>query len=255
MLAKEALARAVRIVLVEPSHPGNIGSVARAMKTMNLRDLVLVSPELYPDPRATWRAMGGADVLERARVVDDVRSAVEGCTLAMGTSVRHRSIPWPVLEPRDAAIEVLNEARRPGGRTAIIFGRESTGLRSEELNLCQLHLRIPASAEYGSLNVAMAVQVVCYELFVAADVADRHGAPRAALEWDRPPASLEDLEALYRHLEQTLIALGFHDPENPRQLMARLRRLASRIRPDATEVGILRGILSVIQKRIGRSEG
>ncbi len=249
MVAKDVLAGGVRIVLVEPSHPGNIGAVARAMKTMGLSDLVLVNPELFPDPRARWRAMGGVDILERAQVLGDLMSAVEDCSLVIGTSARHLSIPWPVLEPHHAAQEVLSEATRAGGRTAIVFGREASGLRTEELNLCQWHLRIPASPQYGSLNIAMAVQVVCYELFVAADTASRSD-PDGEPEWDRPPASIKELEALYSHLEETLTELGFHDPDNPRQVMARLRRLASRIRPDTTEVAILRGILSAVQGMI-----
>ena len=249
MVAKDVLAGGVRIVLVEPSHPGNIGAVARAMKTMGLSDLVLVNPELFPDPRARWRAMGGADILERAQVLGDLMSAEEECSLVIGASARHLSIPWPVLEPHQAAQEVLSEATRASGRTAIVFGRESRGLTTEELNLCQWHLRIPASPEYASLNVAMAVQVVCYELFVAAEAASQSD-PDGEPEWDRPPATIKELEALYSHLEETLTELGFHDPDHPRQVMARLRRLASRIRPDTTEVGILRGVLSAVQRMI-----
>ena len=263
MLAKDVLARSVRVVLVEPSHPGNIGAVARAMKTTGIEDLVLVNPELFPDPRARWRAMGGADLLEVARVVSTLEGAIEDCTLALGTSARHTSIPWPVLGPRAAAQEVLKEGVRPGGRTAIVFGREATGLRTRELNLCQRHLRIPANPEYSSLNIAMAVQVVCYEIFVAAEqhVAAPSGSEAHTLsqskggsrvvadEWDRPPASIKDIEAFYGHLEETLTELGFHDRDNPRQLMTRLRRLVSRVRPDDKEISILRGILSAILRR------
>ena len=272
MLAKHVLARSVRVVLVEPSHPGNIGAVARAMKTTGIEDLVLVNPELFPDPRARWRAMGGADLLEVARVVSTLEGAIEDCTLALGTSARHTSIPWPVLGPRAAAQEVLKEGVRSGGRTAIVFGREATGLRTRELNLCQRHLRIPANPEYSSLNIAMAVQVVCYEIFVAAEqhVAAPSGSEAHTLsrskerapgaepvggsrampdEWDRPPASIKDIEAFYGHLEETLTELGFHDRDNPRQLMTRLRRLVSRVRPDDKEISILRGILSAVLRR------
>lgn len=256
MVAKDVLGRSIRIVLVEPSHPGNIGAVARAMKTTAIEDLTLVNPELYPDPRARWRAMGGADVLARARVADTLEHAVEDCTLVVAASARQASVPWPCLAPREAAEEVLNEGSRPGGRAAVVFGREATGLTTVELNLCQLQLRIPANPEYGSFNIAMAVQIVCYEIFIAAQARGASNAPASSAPkgpgdgaWDRPGASIGEIEGFYAHLEQTLAELGVYDPTNPRKLMARIRRLVSRVRPDQTEVAILRGILSAIQRR------
>jgi tRNA (cytidine32/uridine32-2'-O)-methyltransferase len=226
----------IRIVLVETSHPGNIGGAARAMKTMGLSDLVLVNPQRYPDPQAQWRAAGAQDVLESARVCVDLDEAIEGCHWVVGTSTRSRRIPWPVLSAEEVARQAVERA---GSSIAILFGRETNGLSNEELQRCHCHLQIPAAPDYPSLNLAMAVQVVCYELQkLAGDVGDAVGA------WDRPTATVGQIDGLITHLEEVLGASGFLDPANPGQTMTRLRRLFSRTEPDVTEVQILRGILT-----------
>lgn len=235
----------VRIVLVETTHPGNIGAAARAMKNMGLSRLVLVNPLDFPNEKALWRAASASDVVETATVAGSVGEAISGCHLVIGTSARDRRIPWPLLEPRECGEKVVNEAAA-GAEVAILFGREARGLKNEELQACHYHVNIPTAEAYSSLNLAMAVQVIAYEILLAG----RSGPPATA--WDMDYASAESVEHLVDHLERTLVEVGFHDPENPRQLMTRLRRLLNRVRLDTMEVNILRGFLAAIEKKIKR---
>jgi tRNA (cytidine32/uridine32-2'-O)-methyltransferase len=241
----------IRIVLVEPSHPGNIGAVARAMKNMGLSRLVLVSPEQFPDPQATWRAVSATDVLESATVVDTLDEAIHDCGFVVASSAKEQRIPWPVMDARQAVVEIDTASER--GEVAILFGREDNGLANEELQRCNLHLAIPTSAAYSSLNLAMAVQIVAYEIHLRAraQVADSAALPGPLdADWDAPPATQEDMERFFVHLEETLSQVGFLNPAAPRQLMPRLRRLYSRLCLDAMELNILRGMLTETQKRI-----
>jgi TrmH family RNA methyltransferase len=241
----------INIVLVQPSHPGNIGAVARAMKNMGLQRLTLVSPERFPDPEATWRAVSAADVLERAHIASSLDEAIGSAGLVVGASAKERRIPWPVLDARRAAADIAASSHR--GEVAVLFGREDNGLSNDELQRCNLHLAIPTGSSYSSLNLAMAVQIVCYELHMAAagvalpEQADAH--------WDAPPATQENMQRFYAHLEETLVQIGFLNPAAPRQLMPRLRRLYGRLRLDEMELNILRGILTETQKRTGPAAG
>ncbi|HKI74892.1 MAG TPA: RNA methyltransferase [Pseudomonadales bacterium] len=232
----------VRIVLVETTHPGNIGASARAMKNMGLSRLVLVSPHDFPNDTARFRAVSAADIVDNATVVDSLDAAIEGCHLVIGTSARDRRIPWPLLDPKGCGEKVIAE-RTDRSEIAILFGRESRGLKNEELQKCHFHVNIPTAKAYSSLNLAMAVQVVCYEI-LQASLAGM--APQA---WDIEYATAEAVEHLFQHLEQTLIDVDFHDPENPRQLMTRLRRMFNRIRMDEMEVNMLRGFLTAVNKK------
>jgi tRNA (cytidine32/uridine32-2'-O)-methyltransferase len=232
----------IRIVLMQPSHPGNIGGAARAMKTMGVSDLRIVRPERYPDPQAEWRAAGALDVLDAARVESDLDAAIGDCGLVIGTSTRNRRIPWPVSAPREAAETICAE---PGDTPiAILFGREISGLTNEELQRCRLHLQIDANPDYASLNLAMAVQVVCYEIRMAC-----LGTLDGDRNWDREAATDRDLEGLFGHLETVLDELNYFDPANPGKVMTRFRRLFMRQRLDETEVKMLRGLLSHIQHK------
>ncbi|MEM8766498.1 MAG: RNA methyltransferase [Pseudomonadota bacterium] len=231
----------VRVILVEPSHPGNIGGAARAMKTMGLHDLALVNPTRFPDPQAEWRAAGAQDVLETVEVFDSLEAAIADRQWIIGTSTRVRRIPWPLKQAEEAAAALIE--RLPEQKLAILFGRETSGLTNEELQKCHCHLVIPANPEYPSLNLAMAVQVVCYELFRQLENSSLD--PR---EWDRAPATAEELEALIEHFESVLVAAEFLDPANPGQTMTRLRRLLTRVTPDETEVQMLRGMLKQLSK-------
>lgn len=241
----------IRIVLVNTSHPGNIGAVARAMKNMGLNRLYLVEPKQYPDEQATWRAASAADVLEGAVVTTTLEEAVADCQFVVGTSARGRRIPWPLQDPRSCAARMADASATE--QVAVLFGREDRGLTNDELKVCNLHLNIPTSADYSSLNLAMAVQVVCYELRMLLDV-ERLPATEDS-DWDTPFATRENMERYYEHLEQALVDIEFLDPAAPRQLMVRLRRLYSRVRLDEMELNILRGILTETQKWVRRARG
>lgn len=242
----------IRVVLVNSAHPGNIGGAARALKNMGLSQLVLVQPREFPAANAIWRAAGAAELLDNAIVVDTLQEAVANCGLVVATSARERRIPWPLLTPRQCGEKaVIEAATHP---VALVFGREDRGLTNEELQACNFHVHIPANADYSSLNLATAVQVLAYEVRVAALELERGGALNYT-EWDRPPAKAADMELYFEHLQQALGELGFIDPNKPRQTMTRLRRLFSRVRPDDMELGILRGMLTAIQNHIYRAGG
>jgi TrmH family RNA methyltransferase len=236
----------IRIVLVGTTHPGNIGSSARAMKVMGLEQLWLVAPEHFPDATATALASGADDVLARARVVGTLEEAVADCRLVIGTSARLRSLPWPLQTPREAAEQL--RANPPGGPIALVFGREASGLSNQEMQLCQRMVHVPTSMEYGSLNLAMAVQILCYEMRMAA--LEGQGVSQVP---DSPPARAEDLERLFVHMQDVLEKAGFLNPKSPRHLMARLRRLYMRAGLDENEVKILRGILTAYEHVPGRT--
>lgn len=248
----------IRIVLVQTSHPGNIGATARAMKNMGLEKLVLVNPKDFPSGVALGRAASALDILDKAEVVENLEDAIANCGLVIGTSARSRSIPWPVVDPGECAEKLV--AASAQNDVALVFGREDRGLSNDELQLCHFHVQIPTNEEYSSLNVASAVIVLCYEIrkaFLQA-AEGKPGNSEAGkdiesdeLNWDQPLATVADVEALLAHLESVLIKLDFHDPENPRQLMSRLRRLCTRIRPDSMEINILRGFLSATEGQLG----
>jgi tRNA (cytidine32/uridine32-2'-O)-methyltransferase len=229
----------VRIVLVGTTHPGNIGAAARAMRTMGLDRLSLVAPREFPSPEATARAAGAESILARAQVCTDLGAALAECRYVVGASARLRALAWPELSPREAAARLLTESRQ--GEVAVVFGRESSGLSNDELARCQALLHIPADPGYSSLNLAMAVQVVAYELRLSL-----LGDSPPAAERAEPLASAAELEHFYAHLERTLIDAGFLNPGNPRHLMLRLRRLFSRALLEKNEVRILRGILTAL---------
>jgi len=233
----------IRVALLQTSHPGNIGSAARALKTMGLTDLWLVNPLRYPDAEATARASGADDLLAKAQVRQRLDEVIGECRLIVGASARVRSIPCPVLTPRECAALVRDESET--GRVVVLFGCEQSGLTNAEIDRCHYLVRIPTSADYASLNLAAAVQVIAYELFVA------HGRKEtgaAAGPTEHIPVSAGEMERFYEHLEATLVQLGFLDPANPRHLMRRLRRLYNRARPDDNEINILRGILTAAQQ-------
>ncbi len=239
----------IDIVLVNSLHSGNIGGVARAMKNMGLSRLTLVKPLEYPAPEAIWRAASASDVLDGARIVETVQEAVADAQFIVGTSARGRTIPWPIQDARQCAARVLNNSGR-GERVAILFGREDRGLLNEELELCNLHCHIPTHVGYPSLNLAMAVQIVAYEIRMHALNASQSEPEPEDAQWDTPFATADNMARFYTHLEQTLIDIGFLDPKAPRQLMRRLRRLYNRVRLDEMELNILRGILKETQRAI-----
>lgn len=241
-LAVRALAN-IRIVLSRPTHPGNIGAAARAMKTMGLTRLVLVAPKRFPAPEATALAADAGDVLEGAIVLPSLAEAVQDCQLVVGASARSRRIGWPTLTPAEGARRLVEVAAT--GTVALVFGQERTGLTNEELDRCHAVVTIPANPEYPSLNLASAVQVLAYELRQSALA----GEPEAGEgEAAGAPVTQDQLDLLYRHLEEVLVEIRFLDPANPRLLMRRLRRLFNRAGLDQNELNILRGILTEVQR-------
>lgn len=246
----------IRIVLVGTSHPGNIGASARAMKNMCLNQLYLVSPGDFPCAEATARASGADDVLARAIVCDSLGAALEGCRLVVGASARLRSLNWPQMEPRECATRLVEVAQQ--APVAVVFGREQSGLSNQELEQCQYLVHIPTNSEYSSLNLAAAVQVLAYEIHQAGRLVteNQKDAEVDSVVEGELPASADDVLLFHDHLEKTLQDIDFLNPRQPKLLMRRLKRLFYRASPDQTEINILRGILSAIDRVVstGRKE-
>jgi len=236
----------IRFVLFEPSHPGNIGAAARAIKTMGFGELVLVNPVASVDGQARARSSGALDVLTAARVVDKLVDAVQDCGLVIGASARRRRLSWPELDPRECAAAVVEGSRAKP--VALVFGAERAGLKNAELDQCNALVYIPSNPEYSSLNLAMAVQIIAYEVRWAQGMDSKPDNPEV------PPASAADMERFYEHLERVLLGSGFLNPGNPRNLMRRLRRLFNRARLDENELNIMRGILSALVPGSGRPD-
>lgn len=234
----------IRIVLVETSHTGNMGSVARAMKTMGLTNLWLVNPLVKPDSQAIALAAGASDVIGNAQIVDTLDEALAGCSLVVGTSARSRTLPWPMLDPRECGLKSVSESEQ--APVALVFGRERVGLTNEELQKCHYHVAIAANPEYSSLNLAMAVQVIAYEVRMAwLATQEKQVEPKEETAYPL----VDDLERFYGHLEQTLLSTGFIREGHPGQVMNKLRRMFTRARPESQELNILRGILASIEQK------
>lgn len=243
----------VVVVLMRTTHPGNIGAVARACKNMGFKNLRLVEPVEFPSHEATRRASGADDLLENAQVFKALDDAIADCHQVVGASARSRSMVWPVSNPRECAQSLYQQVQSLSPaqdfKIALLFGQEASGLTNEELQRCNLHVNIPANPEYSSLNLAMAVQVVCYEMRMVALYASQADSPHlVAVQgagdagWDVEPANHAELSGMLEHFEQALVHIDYHDPSNPRVLMTRLRRLFQRSRMDKMEVNIFRGI-------------
>jgi len=235
----------IRFVLVETSHPGNIGAVARAMKNMGVMELVLVKPKEFPHPDATARAAGADDLLASARVVESLPEAIADCGLVLATTARTRDQYFRVLEAREAATRLVAEARSGSGGVAVLFGTERFGLSNEQLQAAHALLRIPANPDYASLNIAMAAQLIAYEIRMAQHEPGMYLAPREA-----PLATPEQMERFYAHLQQVMDEVGFRDrTQLGTSLIGRIRRLFTRAELDGNEVNILRGLLTAVQSK------
>jgi TrmH family RNA methyltransferase len=242
----------IRFVLVDTTHPGNIGAVARAMKNMGLTDLVLVNPREFPHPEATARASGAEDLLLTARVVPSLAEAIADCGLVLATTSRQRDHYFRVLEAREGAVRAVQEARAGTGAVAVLFGTERNGLSNEQLMSAHALLFIPSNSEYTSLNVAMAAQLIAYEIRMA----QREGRQEVLAMREVPLATPADMDRLYAHLEQVMEEVGFRDrTQSGTALMGRIRRFLNRAEPDANEVNILRGMLTAVQSRRRRAGG
>ncbi|PTR33381.1 tRNA (cytidine32/uridine32-2'-O)-methyltransferase [Luteibacter sp. OK325] len=240
----------LRFVLVRTSHSGNIGSAARAMRTMGFDQLTLVAPHRFPDPEATALAAGADDVLGKASIQDDLVAGLTGTTFALGLSARRRGVNIPELDPREGVAQALAAARR-GEQVALVFGNERTGLENDELSRCHAMIRIPSVDDFSSLNLSQAVQVVAYELrsaLLADEAKDVARVPEAVLDPDEVPADAEQLERFFTHLGQTLDDIEFHKGRSPVTIMLKLRKLFLRARPELRELRILHGILADAQR-------
>ena len=233
----------VQIVLVETSHPGNIGSVARAMKTMGLQNLVLVKPRNFPSKEAFVLSGNAQDLIEQAVVVNTLDEAIKNCTNIYATSARTRSISWPIITAEMAGTEI-NKFVREGTKVSIIFGREDRGLTNEELQKANKHILIPSSEDYPVLNIAMSVQVIAYEIFKNADI-------EVDINWqDYPELNSEELSMLIDHFIDTSYKLNLFDEDNAKKILVRIKRMFTRLKPDKMEGNFLRGFLTRINKKI-----
>lgn len=237
----------IRIVLVGTTHPGNIGAAARAMKTMGLSRLYLVQPKRFPCAEATARASGADDILTAAQICETLPEALTGAGMVIATTARVRALPWPLMEPRQMAKTLITQTT--SNECAIVFGREDSGLSNQELQFCHAAVTIPAADNFSSLNLAAAVQILAYEIRLAWLLSNE-------TERSKPSVSLatsEQMELFYAHLEQAMIDLDFFNPEKPKQLLRRLRRLFNRAGLEVSEVQILRGLLTAAQKAANKS--
>ena len=233
----------VKIVLVGTTHPGNIGAAARAMKNMGIKNLSLVEPKEFPSDVAIYRSKAAKDILEHAQVFNSLEESISDCELVIGTSARGRKVPWPILNPKEAAEEVSRSSSHH--KIAIIFGREDRGLTNEELGLCNLHVNIPTDPDYSSLNLAQAVQILVYEIRQAI-----LGEQEDKDYWDVELANNDQTELLINHMDELMQQVEFYDVDNPRKLLLRVRRFFKRSRIDVMETNIFRGLFATIQKRL-----
>ena len=238
--------RKLRIILVETSHPGNIGAAARAMKTMGQQHLTLVKPNDYPSAECTARAAGADDILHQAVVCDSLSEALHGCSMIFATTARERAMSWPVHDPRGCATTI--QQLPVDEQVAIVFGRERSGLSNEEIAVCNQVVMIPANPEYSSLNLAAAVQILCYETMIAAQTLSSE--PKIERDVYETLATHDEMDGFYTHLFETMTEVGFYDPTQPKQLQARVKRLFNRAQMEQTEVNILRGLLTAIHGKI-----
>nr|WP_181359550.1 tRNA (cytosine(32)/uridine(32)-2'-O)-methyltransferase TrmJ [Vibrio cholerae] len=239
----------VKVVLVGTTHSGNIGSAARAMKVMGLSQMVLVDPQCQVDAQAIALAAGASEIALNAQIYPTLEAAVADCGLVVGTSARSRTLEWPMLEPRECGEKLICEANQHS--VAMVFGRERTGLTNDELQLCHYHVCVPANPEYSSLNLAMAVQLLSYEVRMAY-LALQQSSQSSTLQEEYPRH--QELERFYAHLEQVIMQTEFISAQQPGQVMNKLRRMFTRARPETQEINILRGILTSVQKSISRKE-
>ena len=243
-IKSDNLLNSVKVVLVGTTHPGNIGATARAMKNMGILDLALVEPKEFPSDVATFRSKAAKDILEKASVHTSLEEAISECELVVGTSARGRTVPWPVLNPREAAEEMHKSSLN--GKVAIVFGREDRGLTNEELGLCNFHVHIPSDPEYSSLNLSQAVQILAYEIRLSY-LQDRNVNEEY---WDVELANNEQTERLINHMDELMQEVDFYDVENPRKLLVRVRRFFKRSKIDVMEANIFRGLFATIQKKL-----
>mgnify|MGYP001391728184 FL=1 len=233
-------------ILVEPSHPGNIGASARAIKNMGFKNLSLVKPKGFPDDEAFYRAKGAKDILENVKIFDDLASALKDSTLIFGTSARTRTIPWPTKTSSELKDTLDNELKNMNSKICFVFGREISGLSNEELQMCDYHIKIPTEEDFSSINLSHSVQIISYILKMEIDNQDQYS------NEEQSSLTFQDNEYLIEHFDEVMKKIDFYDQENPKQVKTRIRRLVKRLKPDKLEMGILRGFLAKIEQVLNK---
>ena len=233
-------------ILVEPSHPGNIGASARAIKNMGFKNLSLVKPKGFPDDEAFYRAKGAKDILENVKIFDDLASALKDSTLIFGTSARTRTIPWPTKTSLELKDTLDNELKNMNSKICLVFGREISGLSNEELQMCDYHIKIPTEEDFSSINLSHSVQIISYVLKMEIDNQDQYS------NEEQSSLTFQDNEYLIEHFDEVMKKIDFYDQENPKQVKTRIRRLVKRLKPDKLEMGILRGFLAKIEQVLNK---
>ena len=233
-------------ILVEPSHPGNIGASARAIKNMGFKNLSLVKPKGFPDDEAYYRAKGAKDILENAKIFNDLASALKDSTLIFGTSARTRTIPWPTKTSSELKDSLDNDLKNINSKICFVFGREISGLSNEELQMCDYHIKIPTDEDFSSINLSHSVQIISYVLKMEIDNQDQN------LNEEQSSLTFQDNEYLIEHFDEVMKKIDFYDQENPKQVKTRIRRLVKRLKPDKLEMGILRGFLAKIEQVLNK---
>ena len=233
-------------ILVEPSHPGNIGASARAIKNMGFNNLSLVKPKGFPDDEAFYRAKGAKDILEKAKIFADLASALKDSTLIFGTSARTRTIPWPTKTSSELKDTLDNELKNTNSKICLVFGREISGLSNEELQMCDYHIKIPTEEDFSSINLSHSVQIISYVLKMEIDNQDQYS------NEEQSSLTFQDNEYLIEHFDEVMKKIDFYDQENPKQVKTRIRRLVKRLKPDKLEMGILRGFLAKIEQVLNK---
>lgn len=233
-------------ILVEPSHPGNIGASARAIKNMGFKNLSLVKPKGFPDDEAFYRAKGAKDILENVKIFDDLASALKDSTLIFGTSARTRTIPWPTKTSSELKDTLDNELKNMNSKICFVFGREISGLSNEELQMCDYHIKIPTEEDFSSINLSHSVQIISYVLKMEIDNQDKYS------NEEQSSLTFQDNEYLIEHFDEVMKKIDFYDQENPKQVKTRIRRLVKRLKPDKLEMGILRGFLAKIEQVLNK---
>ena len=239
----------ISFILVGTTHPGNIGAAARAMKNMGIHKMGVASPKEFPHEKAFFRAKAATDVLEKAVIYKSLKEAISETKLVIGTSARNRKVPWPIVSPSEAAEEIVSFSKTSEAKTAVVFGREDRGLTNEELGLCNLHVHIPSSDEYPSLNLSQAIQIIAYEIRLKAL---SHEGKLKKQEWDVPLAENAEIEKLIEHFDELMQEVEFYKTDNPRQLLRRVRRFFKRSKLDHIEANVFRGVFAAIQKKLKR---
>ena len=243
----ELIKRSVNFVLVGTTHPGNIGAAARAIKNMGIHNLILVAPSNFPHEKAFFRAKSASDILENAIIFETLEEAVKDSNYVIGTSARNRKVPWPLVTPKQCSNELVSFIKQQDSKISVVFGREDRGLTNKELGLCNLHVHIPSSDEYPSLNISQAIQILAYEIRLSALSVK---GPLKEQSWDVPLAQNKEVEKLIEHFDELMKEIKFYETENPRQLLTRVRRFFKRTRLDRMEVNIFRGVLAAIQEKL-----